>query len=165
MEYWKEGLALLFSRRKYAALFVLLFAILLPAYAVLTNILITNPLSLNPTIKPLETMLILTISVLAALGFTLGVFELELHAVSRKSVGGSVLGAGAGGSALAVFASACTVCQPVWLFWFGLGSVTAFLADYGIYILAASLAILLYSINAGLRAIVRGCAVRPNRRH
>ena len=164
MEYWKEGLALLFSRRKYAALFVLLFLVLLPIYAVLTDILVISPLSLNPAIKPLETVLILAISVLAALGFTLGAFELELHAVSRKSVGGSVLGAGAGGSTLAVFASACTVCQPVWLFWFGLGSVTTFLADYGIYILLASMALLLYSINAGLCAVVRGCSVAKRKR-
>lgn len=154
----------MFSRGRYAALFAALFAILLPAYAVLTNILIIDPLSLNPTAKPLETSLIVAIGALASLGFTLAVFQMELHSVSKKSVGGSVLGAGAGGSALAVFASACTVCQPVWLFWLGLGSVTAFLADYGIYILAASMAILLYSIDAGLAAITHGCAAKPRKK-
>ena len=162
---WKEGLALVAANQKYAALFVVLVLALTPAYAVLTDIIILSPLAFNPNLRLLETSLVICVSVLAALGFTIAAFQIfELHAISEKSVGGSVLGAGAGGTVLATFASACTVCQPIWLFWLGLGSATAFLADYGMYILLASMAILLYSIDAGLAAITRGCAVKPKRK-
>ncbi|MFA6489402.1 MAG: hypothetical protein WCT52_01865 [Candidatus Micrarchaeia archaeon] len=165
MENWKEGLALVFANRKYSALFVVLFAVLTPVYAVLTDIVILSPLALNPGIRPLETALVFCVSVLASLGFTIAAFQIfEAHSISKKSLGGSVLGAGAGGTVLATFASACTVCQPIWLFWLGLGSATAFLADYGIYIMLASMAILLYSIDSGLAAITHGCAVKPKRK-
>jgi hypothetical protein len=114
----------------------------------------------NPNILPVEAGLVLLVAILASLGFTLGAFQVfELRTASRKSIGGSIIGAGAGGTVLAAFASACSVCQPVWLFWLGLGSATAFLADYGLYVLLASLAILVYSLNAGLTAIVCGCPV------
>lgn len=158
LDTWKQGFALVFAKQKYMLLFAALFAVLLPAYAVLTNIAITSPPSFNPYIKPVEAGMIFAISVLAALGFTLAAFQFfELHSVSRKSVGGSVLGAGAGGTVLATFASACSVCQPIWLFWLGIGSATAFLADYGAYMLLASIALLLYSIRTGLLGITRGC--------
>ena len=161
-----DALMLVFSSRKYALLFCLLAAVLLPVYGILTDIVVFSSLSLNSTIRPLETSLVFCVAILASLGFAIAAFQIfELHSVSRKSVGGSVLGAGAGGTVLAAFASACTVCQPIWLFWLGLGSATAFFADYSIYILTASVAILLYSIDSGLKAITRGCRhVRRKRR-
>ena len=41
MGVWKQGLGLVFSRQKYLAAFALLLAILIPLYAVLTNL--TSP--------------------------------------------------------------------------------------------------------------------------
>jgi len=165
MENWMEGFARVFSRRIYAMFALALFALLLPAYAVLTDIVLLSPFSLNPGIKFPEAALVIAISMLASLGFTLAAFQIfELRAVSRKSVGGSVLGAGVGGTALAAFASACSVCQPIWLFWLGLGSATAFLADYGIFILAASAAMLVYSIDAGLKAVAGRCRAKPRKK-
>lgn len=163
--YVREGLALVFAKRKYAALFFALAAALLPAYAVLTDIVILSPLALNPNIRPLEAALVFCVGILAALGFTIAAFQLaEMRIASKKEIGSGLVGAGAGGTALATFASACTVCQPVWLFWLGLGSATAFLADYGAYILLASIALLLYSISTGLRAVAQGCRVKPGKR-
>jgi len=165
MGVWKQGLPLVFSKQKYLWLFFLLAAFLLPLYSVLTDIIVLSPLSINPNLKPFEALLIFLISIFAALGFTIAAFQLaELRAASRKSIGGSILGAGAGGTVLATFASACTVCQPIWLFWLGLGSASAFLVDYSAYVLLASLAILAYSANAGLKAAVNGCPVRPRKR-
>jgi len=165
MGVWKQGLQLVFSKQKYVWLFFLLSAFLLPFYSVLTDIVVLSPLSINPNLKLFEVGLILFISIFAALGFTIAAFQLaELHAASRKSIGGSILGAGAGGTVLATFASACTVCQPIWLFWLGLGSTSAFLVDYSAYVLLASLAILIYSVNAGLIAVVNGCAIK-RRKH
>ena len=158
---WKEGLQLVFSKPKYCLLAATFFIILLPLYAVLTDIVILEPLSFNPNLKPLEAGLISLIAVLASLGFTIAAFQIsEFRHVSKKSVGGSVLGAGAGGSILATFATTCIICQPIWLVWLGLGGASAFLIDYGLPIAIISIALLLYSINAGLRAVVEGCNVK-----
>ena len=158
---WKEGLRLAFAMPKYRLLAAVFFIILLPLYAVLTDIIILQPLSFNPNLKPLEASLIVFIAILTSLGFAIAAFQLsELRSVSKKSVGGSVLGAGAGGSVLATFATTCAICQPIWLVWLGLGSVTVPLIDYGLPIAAISIALLLYSLNAGLKAIVEGCKAK-----
>lgn len=156
-----SALAQVFSRPKYVLLFVLLVLLLSPIYAVLTDVVILSPLSLNPNLRLPEAVLIALVALLASAGFTIAAYQLsELRSVSKKSVGSGVLGAGAGGSALAAFASACTICQPVWLVWLGLGSASAFLIDYGLYIALASIALLLFSIQSGLRAISLGCGLK-----
>jgi hypothetical protein len=143
---------------------LLLLAILFPAYAVLTDIFILQPISSNPNLKPFEASLILLAAFFASLGFTIASFQIyELKILSKKEAGGmlgSSAGAGIGGSLLGIFASACTICQPVWLAWLGLGAASAFLVGYSIYIILASLAVLLFSIHLGLKAVVQGCAVR-----
>lgn len=161
MHNWGEGLSLVFSKQKYAVLFFALLLFLIPLYSILTNIVVLEPLSLNPNLKLPEVPLIALIALLASVGFTIAAYQFsELHSASRKSIGGSMLGAGMGGSVLATFASSCAICQPVWLFWLGLGSATAFLADYSIHIELASLAILFYSVHSGLNAITRGCKIQ-----
>lgn len=150
---------LVFSSMKYFLLFFILFGALAPLYAVLTDIIILSPLSVNPSIKPLETALIMLTALLASLGFTIAAFQIfEFRAISRP-VGASFVGAGASGSFLATFASACVVCQPIWLVWLGLGSTSVFLVDYSLYIILASIVVLLYSINIGLKAVVKGCRI------
>src|SRR3989338_8589088 len=122
---WKEGLQLGFSKLKYRLLAAVFFIILLPLYAVLTDIIILSPLSFNPNLKPLEAGLISLIAVLASLGFTIAAFQIsEFRHVSKKSVGGSVLGAGAGGSILATLATPCIICQPIWLVLLGVGGAS-----------------------------------------
>ncbi len=159
---WRSGLQLVFSKRKYKFAFAALIILLVPLYAALTDIIILAPqLAFNPSIKPLEAFLIFSVAILASLGFTIAAYQIfELHSISKKSVGGSILGAGAGGSILATFASACVVCQPIWLVWLGFGSASIFLVDFSIYIVLASLAILLYSVHTGLRSVVDRCKVK-----
>jgi len=158
---WKQGLQLVFSTGKYRLLAAVFFIILLPLYAVLTDIIILSPPSFNPNLKPLEASLIFLIAILASLGFTIAAFQLsELRRISMQSACGSALGAGAGGSVLAAFATTCTICQPIWLVWLGLGSVSAFLIDYSIYIILASILMLLYSLHIGLKAIAEGCGIK-----
>lgn len=148
------ALGLVFSTGSYAQLFLILLIALIPFYAILTDMVVLSPLSPNPSLKPLEASLILIVAILASLGFTIAAFQLrELHSISRKSAGGSILGAGAGGSVLAAFATTCAICQPVWLVWLGLGSASVFLTDYSLYIALASILVLLYSITCGLRSI------------
>lgn len=164
LELWRTGFSLVFSKQKYSRLFLLLFAILIPTYAILTDIVVLQTLSINPNLKPFEASLIILAAFFASLGFAVAAFQIyELKVLSKKEVGGmlgSSAGAGLGGSFLGIFASACTICQPVWLVWFGLGAASAFLVDYSVYIILASLAILLFSIHLGLKAVVHGCRIR-----
>jgi len=164
IERWQDGAQLVFSEPKYRLLAAIFFLILLPIYAVLTDIIILSPLSINPNLKPLEASLILIASFFASLGFTLATFQIyEFKVLSKKEAGGmlgSSAGAGLGGSLLGIFTSACTICQPVWLVWLGLGSVSFFLTDYSIYIVLASLAVLIYSVHSGLCFVAEGCSVR-----
>ncbi|HQT44643.1 MAG TPA: hypothetical protein PLO51_01575 [Candidatus Micrarchaeota archaeon] len=124
----------------------------------LTDIVVVSPLSINPEINLLQAAIIEFIAILASFGIAIAAFQfVEFRAVPKKSVGSGILGAGAGGSALAAFATSCTICQPIWLVWLGFGSASVFLVNYSIYISFASIMLLLYSINSGMRAISKGC--------
>lgn len=157
-----EGLSLVFSKRKYGLIFAALLTLLIPVYAILSDVVLLGwPPTLNPNLRFPEAPLVFLIAILAALGFTIAAYQLlEQHSLSKKSAGGGIIGAGAGGSVIATFATACTVCQPIWLIWLGLGSSSVFLVDYGIYIMLASIALLGYSIHGGLRAIAEGCKIK-----
>ncbi len=153
---WKRGAEIAFSKPRYLALAALLFLFFTPLYMVLTNVVLLNPPGLNPTLAPLDGWPAIVLAGLTALGFTLAAFQLmELSALSSSSAG-----LGGAGSFLGTLATACPVCQPIWLFWLGLGSATAFLAEWSPYILSLSVLLLLFSIHSGFGAIVRGCPVR-----
>jgi hypothetical protein len=170
MKTWRAGLEIVFSRRKYAYLALALFFVFLSIYAVLTNVVVFNmlyfdsrlpawhaipPISFNPNLPWWGTAPTFLLAGLAALGFAIAIFQLrELTGrapASKLGLAGSVMGA---------LASACPVCQPIWLFWLGFGSASAFLADWSIYIFAASLLLLAFSVHQGLQAVVAGCPVR-----
>ncbi len=156
VQVWGRGLRLVFSTRRYMLLFAVLLAIFIPLYALLTNMVILSPLSCNPDIRLPEAALILVAAILASLGFTIAAYQsFEQHSLSRFEE------VGVWGGAIGFFASACAVCQPLWIAWLGLGSVTAFLADYSIYIVAASIALMLYALNSAFHAVVQ---CRPARR-
>lgn len=158
---WKHGLALVFSKPKYVWVWAAFFTFLLPIYAALTNIMILEPLSINPNLRLPETALIILVAALASVGFTVAAFSFwESRNVSKRALGGGMVGMGAGGGALATFATTCTICQPIWLVWLGLGGISAFLVDYSMLIALASIAFLLYSIDSGLKQILEGCKLK-----
>ncbi len=152
---WKRGLEQVFSKNGYLLLLAILLLVLVPAYLALTNVLLLNPLAVNPSAETPGTALSAILGVLSAGGITVGVFQMRemggVSAASKTGLGGSVLG---------LFGSACPICQPVWLFWLGLGSAGAFLSDYGIYLLTASMLIVLFSLHLGLQSVASGCPRR-----
>ena len=149
---------LVFSSRKYILLFAALLIIFVPLYALLTNMMVLSPLSANPDIRLPEAALILVAATLASLGFTIAAYQSFVQrSLSRFAE------AGVWGGALGFLASACAVCQPVWVMWLGLGSLLAFLADYSIYILLASIALMLYSLNTAFHAVVEGSKARAKK--
>lgn len=154
MEIWLQGFRLVFSQRKYVLLFALLILLLVPLYAVFTDIFVLYTMSFNPTLRLPEALFIVFAAILAALGFAIAAYQaFEQHALTHLSK------AGVGGGVIGIFASACAVCQPAWLVWLGLGSVTAFLVDYSIYIVIVSIAVMLYSIHSAFKSVVKGCKI------
>src|SRR3989338_2197400 len=126
-ERWKQGAQLVFSDSKYRFLAAAFFMVLLPVYALLTDIIVVPSLSLNPpmglppaylnpNLNLPAAFLIISVAALASLGLAIAIFQLsELRSVSKKSAAGAVMGAGGGGSVIATFATSCTICQPIWL--------------------------------------------------
>lgn len=152
---WKRGLEQVFSKNGYLFLLAILLLVLVPAYLALTNVLLLNPLTINPSAETPGTALSVLLGALSALGLTIGIFQ--IREMGSFSTGAKT---GIGGSLIGLFGSACPICQPVWLFWLGLGSAGAFLSEYGIYLLVASTLIVAFSLHLGLQAVARGCQVR-----
>lgn len=152
---WHKGLTLVFSKFKYWLLFFAVLVVSVFLYSVLTSISILSMLSPGALIDPVKVSLVSLIAFLTAVGFTIAVFQLtELRALSKGAKAGAI------GTILGTFTTACTVCQPLWLVWLGLGSVSFFLTEYSIYVIIASIALLFYSINMGMSAVVEGCRVQ-----
>ncbi len=170
MKIWATGLETVFSNGKYAWLALALFFVFLALYAVLNDVVVFNPfyaglpapdghalppVSFNSSLSWWDAVPTVLLAGLAALGFSIAAFQMaELSRIAPASK------LGAAGGFMGAFASACPICQPVWLLWLGFGSVSAFLADWSIYIFAASLLLLAFSIHASLQAVVSGCPMR-----
>ncbi len=147
-----EALRAVFSGWRYRAVAIALAAVLAPLLAVTSNVFSPSGLSLNPFAEPLRIALVAAIAAAMAVNGAILLRNFEM----RMALGGK---AAAAGSAAALFASACPVCQPVWLIWLGLGSATAFLSDISLYIGAFSLLMLLVSIRQSLRSSSNTCEV------
>ncbi len=166
----KAGLGVIFSRRKYAYLALGLFFLFFSVYAVLTDVVVLNPLYFDPSQPAWHSVPIISfnsslqwwnaiptvlLAALLSLGFSIAAFQLgELSALAPASQMGAL------GGLMGTLASACPVCQPIWLFWLGFGSASAFLADWSPYILLASLALLSFSVHSGLRLVAAGCPIK-----
>ncbi|MEW6721757.1 MAG: hypothetical protein AB1324_00690 [Candidatus Micrarchaeota archaeon] len=139
-----EEIVLLLSQRRYALAFAGLLAFLLPVMAVSGAVINPWTLEINLTAEPAG---------IAVTGAIAALMAGNGAAMLRNMDARAALGTGstALGTAAALFTSACPICQPIWLVWLGLGSATAFLAEYGIYIGLLSVAMLALSLRSALR--------------
>ena len=152
-----ETLQGILSTRKYAALFIVFSALALLVFSITSNILVPSTLSINPIAELPGFVLTVAIAVLSALNVTV---LLHNHDILRE---GSKPGrATIAGSVAGFFASACPLCQPIWLVWLGLGSATGFLASIGLYVGLLSIGLLLLSLNYSLKSANGTCEVKMN---
>lgn len=138
------------SHKNNAAIFFASLFSLGAVYAVLTDILILNPLGVNPKLDTLNAVLIAIIVFLTSLVLTLTFYRLKKN---MRENAGEKTGIIAG--ILGAFATACPVCQPIWLVWLGLGNASIFLVDYATPIALASIALLLFSLHLAAQAVYR----------
>lgn len=142
MDYVNKIVSIL-SKGKYARIFCLLFILFGLVFAISADIIIFPTFELNPIAEPVKIVAIASIVFLATLNFTVILHNYDSKKKSNKS--NSLFGV-----ITALFTTACPVCQPVWLFWIGFGSATAFLADISIYIATLSIVLLLISLRYAL---------------
>ena len=136
-----------------AVAFTAALAISIPVLAITSNVIILNPPGLNPIMELPKAALVGIIALL---------LSLNLAMISCNSTGTqSTKATGIMGGATAMLTSTCSVCQPVWLFWFGMGSASAFLADASVYIALASIVLLSFSLNKSIKSHNQ-CEVEKN---
>ncbi len=144
---WKiicEGLKPLQQKFLFFFLFVILFGI----YAVFTDIVVVfpGPIGLNPDLNWINVALIFFITLTASLSLVITFFYpgITITQTPKKGLFGGILG---------IFATACPICQPIWLVWLGLGSASVVLIDYSTPIALVSLALVLYSLDRACLAV------------
>jgi hypothetical protein len=151
MDYF-SALGQVFSKMRYKIAFIALLAVLLPLFLFLSNILVPEPLSINPFAGQEMVALVIAIVFLMSLNWAVLLRNYEMNVSCGKK-------AGALGTLAAFLTSACPVCQPAWLVWFGLGCTAAFLSEISIYLALASILLLLISLHYSLSSVL-GCKRR-----
>lgn len=136
---WWLNIINILSENKYKAIFFIAFVITMSVFTITSDIVVLNTLSINPFVDVARVLLMGIISILIALNITVLWYR---HSVRNKiSPTTTVLG-----TVTALFTSACPICQPIWLFYFGFGSATAFLTELSWYIGFLSIALLIFSL-------------------
>ena len=142
-------------QRRYQRLFALLLVVLIPLFAITSDVIVTSTLELNPIADPIKITLMFMIVLLLSLNGTILFHNYE----ARKSIGKKTTLAG---TVAALFTTTCPVCQPIWLVWLGFGSASAFLADISIYIALVSISLLFISLHYSLKSVSTICEVNKN---
>ncbi len=127
-------------------------AIITPLLAITSNIIVLSNLSINPTLELPRLAMVIVIAILMSINIAVAVYNYK----QGKKIGKKTTVAGA---ISALFTTACPICQPVWLFWIGLGSASAFLSEITIYFGIASILILLISLHFSLKGVYGKCEV------
>ncbi len=147
-----NALNTIFSQSRYQAVFTILLLVLIPVFTIITGLFLIATMEFNPIADPIRVVLML-INVLAiALNATIIIHNYEKRKTTAKST--TTLG-----TVAAMFTTSCSFCQPVWLFWLGLGEATAFLAEISVYITLISISFLLVSLHYSLKSVSNTCEV------
>lgn len=144
-----KAVRMVLSQPRYLGIGIILSILFLALYTILTDIVIFGTFEMNPLAKPLDMVLILIMALLAALAFTLGIFQWKQARTDHSSIPK----AGLAGGFLGFFATACPICQPIWLVWLGFGSVFVFLTEISLFVELASIALLLIAIHGAAQGI------------
>ncbi len=142
-----KGIGEALAGGKQKLLFVVVFAAVWAGYALFTDIYSIPLGGFNPLLKPVDAGLITVIALLTSLIITLMAYTIKTNLGTRGKKRGIL------GSTIGLFATACPICQPIWLVWLGLGSQALFLVEISTYVSLASIALLLVSLHFMARGI------------
>lgn len=148
-----KALGEVFLQNRYRLIFLVLVLVLAPIFAITSDIIVTQTLTLNPTAEPIQIALVLGIVALMAINGAVTFHNYEARKATSKSI--TLIG-----TITALFTSSCPFCQPIWLVWLGFGSATAFLANISLYLGVLSFAFLLISLHYSLKSVSNKCEVK-----
>ncbi len=157
----KEALGLVFSRKKYLALSVSIFVVLLIALSIVSEFIFFSPnfVFFVPVYQIASFSLIVVVSALSGLVIALSIFRIRLLGAGIRKSGtgffGSIIGASAG-------ACSCGSIGFAVVSTFGAvgGTVTAFLTNYEIPLRLISIAILGYTYYVAVKGITSQCRIK-----
>ena len=150
-----EGLEQVLSKERYRNALLLILGLAGALLAITADIIVLPGLEVNPGVEPLQLAIVAVLAPMMALNGAVAIHNLE------RNVGTAGAG-GLAGTLGAFFTSACPFCQPIWLVWLGLGSATAFLAQFGAIIGIVSISLLGISLHYGLKSASGVCEVKIN---
>ncbi|MFN7991829.1 MAG: hypothetical protein U0R44_06775 [Candidatus Micrarchaeia archaeon] len=142
------------AQPRYAAAFFILLILLGALFSALSGIILVSPLGFNETAEPLRIMMTALTAVLASANITVNIRNLEAGRLDSKGGRMTAVGMLAG-----AFTGACPLCQPAWLFWAGLGSVTGGLSAMSIFFGFAGIVFLLVALHYSLKSAMGACEV------
>lgn len=154
-----EGVVEALAEGRQKLLLAAVFAITWVVYAVFTDIIVVQDKWFNPNLKLLDASLITFIAFLTSLLLAMMVFVAKNNLGETRGKKRGVLG-----SFIGVFATACPICQPIWLVWLGLGSQALFLVEISLYVQLASIALLLVSLHFVSQGISNKTCAMPSKR-
>lgn len=123
--------------------FILISIVIGLIFAVTSNILIVQTMEINQAIEEINIAIVVIIVFLLSANITLIIKRNAVKTHKKTTTLGFLTG---------ILTTACPICQPIWLFWLGLGSATAFLADVSAYIGIISIALLSFSLYNSMRS-------------
>ena len=144
MNYLK-ALSEIFAQDKYSAAFLIILIIFVSLLTITSGFFVITTMEFNPIADPIKVFLVLTSAFLLALNSVVILHNYDQRKTAAKGTTGL-------GALAALFTTSCSVCQPFWLLWLGLGSGTAFLTDISIYISLLSILFLLISLHYSLKS-------------
>ena len=156
----KEALHLVFSNKRYLALSIVIFGILLIALSIVSEFIFLSPnfLFYVPAYEITNFSLIVIVAALSGLVISLSVYRIRMlgSGVRRSGTGflGSIIGASAG-------ACSCGSIGFAVVSAFGAigGTATAFLTNYALPLRLVSIAILGYTYYVSIRGIMGQCRI------
>jgi hypothetical protein len=156
----REALGLVFSNKKYLALSVSIFSILLFTLSIVSEFIFFSPhfIFYVPLYAVGSFALIVIVSALSGLVISLSIYRIKLMGTGIRKSGsgflGSLIGAGAG-------ACSCGSIGFAVISAFGAvgGTATAFLTNYEIPLRLVSIAILAYTYYVSVKGITAQCKI------
>lgn len=138
--------------KRYSAVLLISLAIISLLLGLAGSLIVPSTLGINPTAEAGLIAIMLVQALLISLNITVALHN------QNKSSATEGKGFAISGTIVALFTSACPVCQPYWLFFLGAGTATAFLADISPYLGIIAIALLSYSLNKALED--KSCGIR-----
>ena len=132
---------------RYALTFLLLLVVLGFIFGAVTGIILLSPLDLNQIADPYRVATTAATAVLTAATLTVSLRNHQMKTAASGAESMTVLGV-----FMSIFVGSCPLCQPIWLFWVGLGTVSGVLGAIGLIFGLASIAFLVLALKTSIEA-------------